>query len=57
MSENLYPVPKSFSETAHVDAARYDAMYAASVSDPDGFWREQGQRVDWIKPYTKVKNT
>jgi acetyl-CoA synthetase len=32
-------------------------MYAASVSDPEGFWREHGQRVDWIKPFTKVKNT
>ncbi|MFY0662968.1 MAG: acetate--CoA ligase, partial [Shimia sp.] len=32
-------------------------MYAASMSDPEGFWREHGQRVDWIKPYTKVKNT
>ena len=32
-------------------------MYAASVADPDKFWGEQGKRVDWIKPYTKVKNT
>jgi acetyl-CoA synthetase len=37
--------------------AQYEEMYARSVSDPEGFWREQGQRVQWIKPFTKVKNT
>jgi hypothetical protein len=42
---------------AHVDAEHYDKMYAASVSDPDTFWGEHGLRIDWIKPYTKVKNT
>ena len=31
-------------------------MYAQSVNDPDGFWREQARRIDWIKPFTKVKN-
>jgi acetyl-CoA synthetase len=42
---------------AHVDAARYEDMYAASVSDPVAFWGEQGKRIDWIKPYSKVKDT
>ena len=32
-------------------------MYERSVKDPDGFWGEHGKRIDWIKPYTKVKNT
>lgn len=32
-------------------------MYAASVTDPDAFWLEHGQRIDWITPFTKVKNT
>ncbi|HTM77575.1 MAG TPA: acetate--CoA ligase [Devosia sp.] len=32
-------------------------MYARSISDPNGFWAEQAQRIDWIKPFTKVKNT
>ena len=41
---------------AHVDAAKYDRMYAASINDPEGFWSEQGKRVDWIKPFTKVKD-
>ena len=40
-----------------VTAAQYAEMYARSVSDPDGFWREQSQRIDWIKAPTKIKNT
>jgi acetyl-CoA synthetase len=46
-----------FVAQAHVDADRYAAMYAASLADPDAFWAEQGQRVDWIAPYGRVKNT
>ncbi len=42
---------------AHIDETRYDEMYAASMADPDAFWGEHGKRIDWIKPYTKVKNT
>ncbi|WP_438942732.1 acetate--CoA ligase, partial [Primorskyibacter marinus] len=45
------------SENAHVDASGYERRYAASVSDPEAFWAEEGKRVDWIKPYTKVKET
>jgi len=41
---------------AHVDAAKYDEMYAASIADPDGFWDAHGKRIDWIKPYTKVQD-
>ena len=51
-----YPPSKAMVDNAHVDAAKYDAMYAASIKDPDGFWREQGARVDWIKPFTQVKD-
>jgi acetyl-CoA synthetase len=39
-----------------VDAAGYEEMYAASISDPDGFWGEHGKRLDWIRPYAKVRN-
>jgi len=51
-----YPPSADMAANAHVDAAKYDAMYAASLADPDAFWGEQGQRVDWIKPYTQVKD-
>ncbi|MEM7489597.1 MAG: acetate--CoA ligase [Pseudomonadota bacterium] len=40
----------------HVDAAHYEEMYAASVSDPEAFWDEAGKRIDWMTPYSTVKN-
>ena len=55
-AHTTHPVPEAFAAQAHIDAARYAEMYQASVTDPDGFWGEQGKRLDWIKPYTKVKN-
>ena len=51
------PIPEAFAASAHVDSSRYAEMYAASVSDPEGFWGEQGRRIDWIRPYSRVKNT
>ena len=42
---------------AYVDADKYAAMYAASIADPDAFWSDHGRRIEWIKPYTKIKNT
>jgi acetyl-CoA synthetase len=56
MSE-IYPASAAFIANAHVDAAKYEAMYAASLENPAAFWAEHGQRIDWIKPFTKVKNT
>ncbi|WP_293451677.1 acetate--CoA ligase [Planktotalea sp.] len=51
-----FPPSADLAADAHVDSAKYDAMYAASISDPDTFWAEQANRVDWIKPFTKVKD-
>ena len=42
---------------ALVDAEGYARKYAASVADPEAFWGEAGKRLDWIKPYTRVKST
>ena len=53
---DTFPPSADMSQNAHVDSAKYEAMYAASVADPDAFWKEQGARVDWIKPFTEVKN-
>ncbi|MEL7152441.1 MAG: acetate--CoA ligase, partial [Pseudomonadota bacterium] len=53
---HTYPPSAELSANAHVDAAKYQEMYAASVADPEAFWSEQGKRIDWIKPYTKVKD-
>ncbi|WP_102226015.1 acetate--CoA ligase [Acidimangrovimonas sediminis] len=52
-----FAAPEEFIKHAHIDAARYEEMYKASVADPEGFWGEHGKRLDWIEPYTKVKNT
>jgi acetyl-CoA synthetase len=55
--KSVYPASADFVAKAHVDAATYEARYAASVADPEAFWAEEGLRVDWIKPYSRVKNT
>ncbi|KPQ07154.1 MAG: acetate--CoA ligase [Rhodobacteraceae bacterium HLUCCA12] len=53
----LYGASADFIARAHIDAAGYERLYADSISDPEGFWREHGHRIDWIRPYTRVKNT
>ncbi|MBA2126345.1 acetate--CoA ligase [Hyphomicrobium methylovorum] len=57
MSEKVYPVPSEWAKRAYVDADGYREMYERSVSDPEAFWSEAGKRLDWIKPYTRAKNT
>ena len=54
--EKIYPVPESAAERAWVDDAGYRRIYRQSVDDPVTFWREQGRRLDWIKPFTEVKD-
>jgi acetyl-CoA synthetase len=56
MSEKVYEVPVDWAKRAWADAATYEEMYANSIKDPDAFWGEQGKRIHWFKPYTKVKN-
>ena len=53
----IHGVPADWARRAHADAAKYGSMYASSVSTPEAFWAEHGKRIDWIKPFTKVKNT
>jgi len=59
MSDDVktYDILKEATAGAHIDEVKYREMYQRSVSDPDGFWGDEGKRLDWIKPYTKVKNT
>jgi len=52
----LYPVAADFAAKTRVDKAAYDRLYAESVSDPESFWRRVGKRLDWIRPYSKVKD-
>jgi acetyl-CoA synthetase len=56
-NHSLFPVPDSYFGKAWIDEAKYQAMYEQSIKDPEGFWGEQGKRLTWMKPYTRVKNT
>jgi len=58
MSEqHIYDVPADWAKRAFVDEAKYEEMYARSITDPNGFWGEMGKRIEWFTPYTKVKDT
>ena len=57
MTQSVYPVPDEWARNALIDADKYEAMYRDSVEDPDKFWRSEAKRIDWIKPFTKVKET
>jgi acetyl-CoA synthetase len=57
MSEELFPVSNDWSKRAHIDASRYKEMYEASIHDPEKFWGDIAKRIDWMKPWSRVKNT
>ncbi|HEY2397282.1 MAG TPA: acetate--CoA ligase [Rudaea sp.] len=52
----LHPVPAEFAARSRIRAEDYEKLYAESVRDPEGFWGRIGKRLDWIRPYAKVKN-
>jgi len=55
-TSKTYPVPEAFAKQANLTPEKYRAMYAASIADPAAFWGEQGKRLDWMAPYTQVKD-
>ena len=57
MSDTVFPVHADIASDALIDKDAYRDLYQQSVDDPEGFWGRQGKRIDWIQPYTKVKNT
>jgi acetyl-CoA synthetase len=57
MSDQVYDVPAEWKKRAFIDAEKYASMYARSIEDPNGFWGEEAKRIDWFKPFTKVKHT
>jgi len=52
-----YPADASIAESSGLNQNKREAMYQQSVTDPEEFWRQQGERLDWIKTPTKIKNT
>ncbi|PRX08365.1 UNVERIFIED_ORG: acetyl-coenzyme A synthetase [Martelella mediterranea] len=57
MSGKTYPVLKQAKTRALIDANKYEKWYQESVEEPEIFWDRHGRRIDWFKPYTKIKNT
>ncbi|MBT1445800.1 acetate--CoA ligase [Shewanella sp. JM162201] len=55
--QSLYTVPAEIAANALVNNEQYQKMYQESVSNPEGFWAEQAKRIDWIRPFTEVKDT
>jgi len=54
--ELIFKVSKKWSNNAYINKIRYEKKYKLSIKDNDGFWRKEGKRIDWIKPYTKIKD-
>ena len=54
--QEIHPVTPEWAESAYLDNAAYQKMYQASIDDPEAFWAEQGKRLDWFTPYTKIKD-
>jgi acetyl-CoA synthetase len=54
--EQVFPVSEAIAKTAWIDNTKYLAWYKQSIENPEAFWAEQGKRIDWIKPFTKVKD-
>ena len=57
MSDNkIFKVSSDWSSNSLVNKEKYDQWYKDSISNNESFWDEHGKRIDWIKPYTKIKN-
>ena len=54
---HIYPVPESYAKSAWIDEETYLRDFERSLTDPDGYWSEKAKIVDWIKPFTKVKDS
>ena len=54
--ELFFRVPKKWSNSAYVNRSQYEKKYKLSIKDNEGFWRKEGKRIEWIKPYTKIKD-
>ena len=55
--EKVYPVPEEIARTAIIGSDDYERMYREAADDPDAFWSREALRIDWMKPFTRVKDT
>ena len=54
--ELIFKVPKKWSNSAYVNKSQYEKKYKLSIKDNETFWKKEGKRINWIKPYTKIKD-
>ena len=55
-SDRIHPVPDAWKSRAWCDNDQYLEMYRRSIDDNEAFWAEQAKRIDWIKPFSKIKD-
>ena len=55
MSEKLFKVPADWAKNSYVNQSSYEAKYKESVNNNEKFWADEGKRIHWFKPYTKIK--
>jgi len=55
MSDKLFKVPADWAKNSYVNQSSYEAKYKESVNNNEKFWADEGKRIHWFKPYTKIK--
>ena len=55
-NELIYKIKKEWIKKAIINKSAYEKKYATSLKDNDGFWKKEGKRINWIKPYKKIKD-
>ena len=55
-NNKIFKVQPDWAEIAYIDKIGYEKKYSQSINDNDAFWAEEGKRIDWIKPYSKIKD-
>jgi len=57
MTSKMYPVSNEWKEKAWCDKEKYLSMYQESINNPEAFWKDVAQRIDWFEPFTKVRES
>jgi acetyl-CoA synthetase len=56
MSDKLFKVPADWAKNSYINQSSYEAKYKESINNNEKFWADEGKRIHWFKPYTKVKD-
>jgi acetyl-CoA synthetase len=55
MSDKLFKVPADWAKNSYVNQSSYESKYKESINNNEKFWADEGKRIHWFKPYTKIK--